>query len=358
MYRVDGTFIVNISMRTLVWLALFVGIAPGLLAQTFSNPLLPSGADPWSIYRDGYYYYMHTTGRDLTIWKVKSLAELSSGLKTTVWTPPATGPYSKDIWAPELHYLRGSWYIYFAADDGRNRNHRLYVLENPSADPTQGQWTLKGELKTPDDKWAIDGSVFEHNGQLYLTWSGWEGNENGRQDIYLCKMTNPWTTEGSRILISDPQYDWEQHGFLATPGPDDKPIVLVNEGPQFLVSPTGQVHIVYSASGCWTDFYALGMVSARPGSNLMDPALWSKQPKPVFRADGVKGTYAAGHNSFFKSPDGKQDWILYHANSEPGQGCSNKRCPRMQPFTWSATGMPVFGDPLPAGLLLSIPAGN
>lgn len=36
--------------------------AVGLPAQTFTNPLLPSGADPYSYYKDGYYYYTHTTG--------------------------------------------------------------------------------------------------------------------------------------------------------------------------------------------------------------------------------------------------------------------------------------------------------
>lgn len=337
----------------LLWLAL-----PTLGQNTFTNPLLPAGADPWSIHKDGFYYYMHTTGKDLTIWKTTDLSKLGQAERKTVWTPPATGPFSREIWAPELHFLRGKWYIYFAADDGQNRNHRLYVLENPSPDPTQGTWTMKGQLKTPDDKWAIDGSVFEHRGRLYLLWSGWEGDENGRQDIYLCRLRDPFTAEGPRVRISDPRFPWEQHGFIPTPGPDDKPIVLVNEGPQFLRGPDGGLHVVYSASGCWTDFYALGMVSASADADLMKADSWVKHPEPVFRASGVKGTHAAGHNSFFKSPDGTQDWILYHANLEAGQGCGLQRSPRMQPFTWSATGTPVFGDPLPAGLVLSKPRGG
>jgi GH43 family beta-xylosidase len=44
--------------------------------------------------------------------------------------------YSKELWAPELHFIKGKWYMYFAADDGNNNNHRIYVLENPTADPT------------------------------------------------------------------------------------------------------------------------------------------------------------------------------------------------------------------------------
>jgi GH43 family beta-xylosidase len=58
----------------------------------FTNPLLPAGADPWSIYKDGYYYYMHTTGNRLELWKTSSLAGLRDAEHKTIWTPPATGP--------------------------------------------------------------------------------------------------------------------------------------------------------------------------------------------------------------------------------------------------------------------------
>ena len=216
------------------------------------NPLLPSGADPWTIYKNGWYYYTHTTGRNLTLRKTRSIADLRAAEVKVVWTPPSAGPYSKDIWAPELHFIAGKSYLYFAADDGRNRNHRLYVLENASADPLEGMWIMKGKLTTPGDHWSIDASVFEHEGKLYLIWSGWEGDENGRQDIYICRMLNPWTTTGERVMISRPSYSWEKIGDINRPGPDDKRHVDVNEGPEALVR-NGRVFIVYSASGCWTD---------------------------------------------------------------------------------------------------------
>src|SRR4051812_25356676 len=92
--------------------ALWLLLAPVLTAQsTLVNPLLPSGPDPWIISHDGFYYYMNTTGSNLTIWKTKSIAALATAEKKTVWRAPATGPYSRDIWAPELHFLRGKWYI-------------------------------------------------------------------------------------------------------------------------------------------------------------------------------------------------------------------------------------------------------
>ncbi len=322
---------------------------------TFRNPLLPSGADPQSIWHDGWYYYTHTTGRNLTLWRTRSIARLAEAESKVVWTPPAGTAWSKEIWAPELHRIDGKWYLYFAADDGRNRNHRLYVLESASPDPLAGEWTFRGQVKTPDDKWAIDGSVFRHNGQLYLLWSGWEGDENGRQDIYIARMKNPWTADGPRVRISKPELPWETVGDIRRPGPDDKPHVAVNEGPDALVR-NGRVFVVYSASGCWTDSYALGMIWADAKANLLDTKSWTKVQQPVFQATNVSGTVAAGHHSFFRSPDGTQDWILYHANREPGQGCGGKRSPRAQQFHWRADGFPDFGTPVEAGAELLLPS--
>jgi GH43 family beta-xylosidase len=321
--------------------------------QTFTNPLLPAGADPWCIYKNGYYYYTNTTGRNITIWKTNNIAELAKGEKKVVFSPPAHTAYSKALWAPEIHFLGGKWYIYFAADSGNNKDHRMWVLENPSADPLQGTWTLKGKMATPGDKWSIDGTVFEHKRKLYFLWSGWQGDANGQQDIYIAKLKNPWTIKGKRVRLSSPTLDWEKHGDLNSK--NDVSHVNVNEGPQILEN-DGKLFLIYSASGCWTDFYALGMLSIPANSNIMDSASWTKSPQPVFQQSRENNVYGTGHNSFFKSPDGKEDWILYHANNQPGQGCGKSRTPRAQKFTWKADGSPDFGIPVQENVPLPIPS--
>ncbi len=322
--------------------------------QTFTNPLLPSGADPWCIYKDGYYYYTNSTGRNITIWKTKNITDLKSAEKKIVWEPPSAGPYSKEIWAPEIHYLQGNWYVYFAADSGNNFDHRLYVLENKSKDPLQGNWVMKGKLTTPEDKWAIDGSVFENKGKMYLIWSGWKGNVNGEQDIFIAKMKNPWTVEGKRTLVSAPTYNWETIGDLNNP--NDVPHVNVNEGPEILKH-NNKLFLIYSASGCWTDTYALGMLTASADADLMKASSWTKTDHPVFKQSSENKVYGTGHNSFFTSPDGKENYILYHANSEPGQGCGSHRSPRAQKFAWNNDGSPNFGEPVAADVELPIPSG-
>ncbi|RZK41898.1 MAG: glycosyl hydrolase family 43 [Pedobacter sp.] len=345
----------KLKLKILIILSLFFQLSIATAQTTFNNPILPSGADPWVIFKDGYYYYTHTTGRNLAIWKSKSVVNIASTDRKVVWTPPQGSMYSKQIWAPELHYIQKKWYMYFAADDGDNNNHRSYVIENTSQDPTKGEWTFKGQVTDPSNKWAIDGNVFEHKGVLYMMWSGWEGDHNGQQNIYIAKMKNPWTISGERVKLSESEHDWEKHGYLGKNS--DPSYVKVNEGPQFL-SKDKKMFIIYSASGCWTDHYALGMLSADLNSDPMKPSSWTKSNQPVFKGSIENKVFAPGHNSFFKSPDGKEDWILYHANAEAGQGCGGKRSPRAQPFTWDENGNPIFGVPLSTSERIKVPSGS
>src|SRR5665213_354723 len=157
------------------------------VAQTFVNPILPSGPDPWIVRDGGHYYLTVSTGSNLVIRKAKSLPGLKSAQAVVVWTPPATGADSKELWAPELHRIGGKWYLYYAADAGSNHDHRMYVLENGDADPTTLHWVSKGRLST-DDHWAIDATVFELGRSLYAVWSGWEGSVDGTQNLYIAKM--------------------------------------------------------------------------------------------------------------------------------------------------------------------------
>ena len=331
------------------------------LKSTFTNPLLDNGADPWAIYHDGNYYYIKSEGTSIALLKTPDITDLRNAQKRTIWKAPETGNHSKNIWAPEIHFINGAWYIYVAADDGDNRNHRMFVLENTAKDPFDDSFKLKSKLKTDtNDNWAIDGSIFKHNGEFYFVWSGWERPkiENGEetQNIYIAKMSNPWTISSDRVLLSTPSFDWEKNFNYPGVWQPNAP-VYVNEGPQAIVH--GQkLHIVYSASGCWTPNYALGLLTMNVDGDPMYPSNWSKSKEPIFSQSKENGVYGTGHNSFFKSPDGNEDWILYHANDQPTDGCSDKRSPRAQKIDWSKDDMPIIGVPYPTILQLQKPSGT
>ena len=321
--------------------------------QTFTNPLLEYGPDPYSTYHNGYYYYTHTMEDRLVLLKTKNLADLKNAEKKTIWIAPENTSYSAEIWAPEFHFINGKWYVYFAADNGSNEKHRMYVLENRSEDPMKGEFIFKGKIAAQTDKWAIDGNVFKYKKQLYMIWSGWEGDTNGQQNIYMAKMKSPTEIDGDRVLISSPSNNWELFGALHD---DINPAqVNVNEGPQFLQHDK-KVFIVFSASGCWTDNYSLGLLTFTGKDNLLEASAWKKSEQPILSQSDVTRVYAPGHNSFFKSPNGKEDWILYHANSNPGEGCGFKRSPRMQKIIWDKNGNPTIGEPVSSETALAIPA--
>jgi len=320
--------------------------APPPPAGTFLNPLLNSGPDPWVIHHGGWYYYCHTVGNGVRLWKTRRMSELAAAENRLVWQPGPGEPFSRNVWAPELHHLDGRWYLYVTAGSGDNSTQRLWVLENPAANPLEGSWTMKGQLTTPDNRWAIDATVGRVDGQWYVAWSGWEGPTNGRQDLYIAPLKNPWTTDGPRVRISSPEFDWEKIG-----DPD------VNEGPQFLQR-DGRTFLVYSASGCWTDDYALGLLTLRAGGNPLDGQSWQKSAGPVFTRRPEARAFGPGHGSFFVSPDGTEDWMIYHANPQAGQGCTDTRSPRMQKIGWSADGRPTFGRPVPVLEPLPRPAGE
>lgn len=323
----------------------------GFAQKTFTNPLFDSGADPWIKGKDGFYYYTTTSGSRLFIKKARNLDDLRTAESVTIWTPPQGTNYSKEIWAPELHFINGKWYMYFAADDGKNENHRMYVVENASPDPTQGTWEFKGKVTDKTDKWAIDGSVFELAEKLYFIWSGWEGDVDGQQNIYIARMSNPWTIESERVLISAPELPWETVGEIKTK--DGSRHVNVNEGPVVLKN-RKKTFLVFSASGCWTDAYCLGMLTLT-GKDPLTAGSWTKSPEPVFKANPEAKAYAPGHNSFFKSPDSKENWIMYHANPEPGRGCGRFRSPRAQKFVFDKKGFPDFGVPVNVDQALALP---
>ncbi len=315
---------------------------------TFVNPIHDPGPDPWVFQVGDTYYVTYTTGRNVTVIEAEKMSELAEAQSRVVWTPPASGMNSGQIWAPEIHRIDGTWYVYYAASDGNNDNHRMWVLANEDADPLSDHWEDLGQLELPGDKWAIDGSPVMIDGQWYFAWSGWEGDANGEQDIYLARMDSPTEVSGTRLCLLQPEAAWESAGTDPT----------VVEGPQF-ISHDGSLFLFYSAGGCWTDGYSLGALQLQIGDDPMDPNSWSRLDRnPLLTTNASARAYGPGHNSFFTSPDGSESWILYHANPEAGQGCGGKRSTRMQPFTWSADGLPVLGEPVALGRSLPVPAGE
>ncbi|SFU91574.1 family 43 glycosylhydrolase [Pseudoduganella namucuonensis] len=315
--------------------------APDSGAPVFGNPLVLKRADPHvTLHSDGYYYYTATAPEydRIELRRVRSLNELGKAKAEVVWRKHASGPMSYHIWAPEMHHIDGKWYIYFTA--GRADAHwdiRLYVLENSAANPLEGQWIERGQLKTGWESFSLDATTFALDGKRYLSWTqvAPPPNEHGT-NIYLAQMDTPLSIKGPVALLSRPEYGWEKVKHA------------VNEAPSVLVR-NGRVFLTYSASATDAN-YALGMLTAKADANLLDAASWRKSPVPVFKSSEANGQYGPGHNSFTTTPDGKTDILVYHARDYRdivGDSLLDQnRHTRAQVINWRADGTPDFGEPV------------
>jgi GH43 family beta-xylosidase len=315
-------------------------------AATFRNPLNYGGPDPWMTYYNGSYYLAATTwgqpGTGLTMRRASTIAELKKAAPVKIWEE-WTPERCCNFWAPEFFLLDGPdglhWYGYYSGGPaGCCDDQRMHVIESAGTDP-MGPYTYKARLKDSTDDRSIDASVLQLNGSLYLLFAA---RIDGEQRIYIAPMSDPWTLSGERVLLSAPTYGWEKQDRSINQGP----VALQHDGKTF---------IVYSASYCGGPGYKLGMLTYTGGDPLRTDS-WTKSPTPVFQ--GTSEVFSPGHNTFFKSPDGTEDWIVYHANDSSSGGCDMNRTPRIQKFTWNGDGTPHFGSPVSTNVDLTVPSGE
>lgn len=309
---------------------------------TLVNPLLPGGPDPFVVSDGGWFYYMATRGDRLAIRRTRDLSHLADAEEKVVWRPAAQGPNAQSIWAPELHRLDGKWYIYYTAaaaghDDDAHRG--VFVLENASADPLTGEWIDRGRVNTRLP--GIDGTVFAAQGRRWFVYSAYDGPDSV---LAIAQMATPWSLQGTEAIIARPDQAWERQGGRQ-----------ILEGPAFLRGPRGDLFLGYSGSACWSDDYAIGLLAAKPGADLLKPQSWTKSPRPALAKSPATNVYAPGHNAFFAAGGGRETWIIYHANDGAGRGCTGKRSPRVQRVRWSRDGRPLLPIPVKAGEAIAAP---
>lgn len=302
----------------------------------YPNPLIEQRADPHiHQHTDGYYYFMGTVPEydRLELRRAKSIPGLATAEPKVIWRKHAAGIMGAHIWAPEIHFSEGKWYVYFAAGAAdKIWEIRIYVLENSSPDPLAGEWVEKGQLKTGWESFALDASTFEHRGQRYLLWTQRQPDIKGT-NIYIAKMDTPWSITGSAVLLSKPEYPWEQVRYW------------VNEGPTVLAR-NGRLFLTYSAAGTGAE-YCLGMLTADANADVLDPKSWKKSAEPAFATSEANGIFGPGHNCFVT--ENGVDLLVYHARNYrdiPGDPLRDpNRHTRVQPIVWRADGTPDFGVP-------------
>ena len=156
-----------------------------------------------------------------------------------------------------------------------------------------------GITKAITSNFCLDMTYFEDgvNGEPYVIWAS---KAEGNSKLYIAQVSKeePWVITSEIVRLSQPEYGWENVRYV------------VDEGPTVLQK-NGKVFMCFSASGTGSE-YAIGMMTANQGDNLLDLSKWTKNPYPLLSSRDVNGEEGPGHNSFTVDKDGNAIFV-YHA---------------------------------------------
>lgn len=306
----------------------------------YNKPFIEQRADPYVCrHIDGNYFFTASVPSydKIIIRKSSNLDGLMSAEEKTVWEKHEKGIMSYHVWAPEIHYIWGKWYIYFAAGDVDDIwAIRPYVLECTGDDPMKDEWIERGQMRAADEfsfqDFSLDMTVFKHNQKVYCIWAEKVSVGKKISNLYIGELETPTKLATTQVLLTSPDYDWERVDFW------------VNEGPAILKH-NGKIYLTYSASATG-ECYCMGMLSIGEQEDLLDPNAWKKERYPVLATNKEFGLYGPGHNSFVKAENNIDDIMFYHARQydkivgDPLYD-PNRHTYRMK-IDWDTNDRPVF----------------
>jgi GH43 family beta-xylosidase len=304
-------------LTTLVVLFSVSFAGPARAAQTSLR-----ASDPSVIRVGGTYTSVQSAGNAILVRQASSPAGLAAAASHQVWSDPRN---LGEVWAPEISLDGGRYYIHFSA--GRASAHRMYVISSTAA---AGGYTSETQVALPDNKWAIDGTMFVYNGQRYFVWSGWAGDTNVEQNLYLARMSSPSAATGARYVISQPRESWER--VVGNP--------FINESPEAIKDPDGRLHITYSANGSWTEQYCIADLRLRAGGDPTYVWDWYKSNGCIFGSN--RATMMAGWDpTLYANGPGHHSFVLLNGdiNTSPPAGASfplmYHAVPKGTPYAWA-----------------------
>ena len=320
----------------------------------FTNPIA-NYADP-SVQYDavtGYYYYTYSGlyGSDQAIYitRAANLCDIGCSDPILIWTAAmqadGRGSELKSIWAPQLNFIDGRWYIYATcAESESDSAKRLPYVWVGGEDPI-GEYAYHGTIDNYDPLVAIYLSprLIEYGGKRYICNGGFyrESDRNGhQQSLFITELETPTSFKGDPVVIARPSKDYEDHKIL--------------EGPIALVSPNGTLYMCYAAGHTRGQEYCTGIMKFKGTEfdSLANAALWEKMDEPLHFVDYDSRVYSPGAMMFTTSPDGTEIWAVYHAKKYTYTAYTMRRM-YMQRLTWE-NDFPVIDSPQPVDTVFTV----
>lgn len=305
----------------------------------YEFPVAWHRADPCIGKWKGKYYFIATNDYDnnhsLYIREADTIPELVTAQEICILNTSMYPHLGNLLWAPEFHIIRDRLYIFHAGTPQEFEKEQCHVMAlKENGNPMKASdWEMPVRVVKKDGSYlygeqgiTLDMTEFEVNGRVYAAWSQRQFHpvDQGAW-LYIAQLDpeEPWKLISDPVLLSMPEYGWaNNHTFV-----DEGPFALITDKKIFLTFSSAAVDSTY----------VVGLLSADPDADLLNPESWVKENYPLMSSRSKEGEYGTGHNSYVTDEDGLV-WNAYHGKP----GVDGPRSSGLRRVHFGADGYPIL----------------
>lgn len=272
-------------------------------------------ADPFVWKHEGMYYAVGTGAAEAHGDAGGRVFQLLRSSDLQLWEPrghalTALHPeFGDSYWAPEVAFADGLFYLYYSVGRGDKAHHiRVAVSDSPEGPYTDTGSRVTNPYECP---FAIDASPFQdEDGQWYLFYArDFLDTDRPGTAVVVDRLVSMTQLAGEERLVVRARHDWQRfvadrvmYGDIYDWHTIEGPSVRKHEG----------LYYCFFSAGRWeNESYGVDYAVA---SNVMGPYTCESNDEGARVLHTVPGhLIGPGHNSVTQSPDGTEDYIVYHA---------------------------------------------
>lgn len=281
----------------------------------YAFPVARNHADPCIGKWNGKYYFIATYDADhehtMYIREADSIPELVNAKENLILDSTTYEGIGGLLWAPELHIIGGKLCILHAAtpDPFFEEESRIMILKDGGNPIVKEDWEAPRRIVRADGSDICEAGKVITLDMTHFVWEGvdyviWAQRQFLPKDLgswlYIAKLNpaEPWKLMSEPILLTKPEYGWENNHTFVVEGP----FALIREDKLF---------VTYSAAAVDTS-YVVGLLTFMRGKDILDASNWKKSNYPILTSRSVPGEYGTGHNAYVEDENG-DIWNTYHA---------------------------------------------